>query len=215
MSIKQENLKQKIQNSLTLNETWDTLQPTDPDYMMYSPTSVGYNSTIEQKMLMQNLLIGYNAESILDIGCGRGDLYGLIQEIFGTPTNYHGIDHNPIMTDLAKKKWGLNDIQTGAYESANLPNAEWVVASGIFTERRCETEDDDLRKVFKDIDILYNKATKVVSFNLLNPINTKHHEGFLYIHPGLMLDMLIEKYKHVILRANYSNDVYSILIYKF
>ncbi len=53
-----------------------------------------------------------------------------------------------------------------------------------------------LQKLFEDIDILYNTATQVVSFNLLSPINTTHHDGFFYVHPGLMLDMLIEKYQN-------------------
>jgi ubiquinone/menaquinone biosynthesis C-methylase UbiE len=218
MKSNQQDLTEKIKNSLSSTDQsakWDTMDATDPDYMMYSPKSVGYNTTAEQKYLMQNLLIGYDGSSILDVGCGRCDLYGVIQELFGTPTNYSAIDHNPIMANIGKQKWNLENIQVGAYETANLPNAEWVVASGLFTERKCDTEDADLQKVFEDIAILYDHATKVVSFNLLNPINTTHYPGFLYIHPGLILDMLIEKYKHVSVRANYSNDVYTILIYKF
>jgi hypothetical protein len=119
------------------------------------------------------------------------------------------------MTALGEQKWGLTNINVGAFETTKLESADWVVASGIFTQRRCETEDADLRKVFNDIDILYKLANNVVSFNLLSPINTHHHEGFLYIHPGLMLDMLVEKYQNVILRHNYSNDVYTVLIYKY
>jgi hypothetical protein len=218
MQSEQRELTEKIKNSLLSNgqsEHWDTMTPDNPAYMMYSPKTVGYNTTAEQKFLMQNILVGYDGSSILDIGAGRCDLYGVIQELFGTPTSYNAIDHNPIMTELGKKKWNLETVQVGSFETAELPTAEWVVASGIFTERKCETEDKDLEKVFNDIQILYKKTTKVLAFNLLNPINTKHHDGFLYIHPGLVLDMLIEKYKHVTIRANYSNDVYTVLIYKF
>lgn len=199
----------------TNNEKWDNLQVTDKDYIMYSPRPVGYNTTAEHRFLMSNLLIGYNCESVLDIGSGRSDLYGLIVDVFGMPANYHAIDHNPVMTDIATRKWNLDAVQTGAYETAELPNAEWVIASGIFTQKRCETEDDDLQKVFNDIELLYNLSTKVVSFNLLNPINNTQHEGFLYVHPGLVLDMLIEKYQNVVVRNNYSKDVYTVLIYKF
>lgn len=218
MQSKKQELTTKIENSLISNgqsELWDKITPQDPDYMMYSPKPVGYNTISEQKFLIQNLLIGYDGSSILDIGCGRCDLYGIILELFGKPINYSAIDHNPIMTELGKKKWKLDSVQVGSYETADLPTADWVVASGIFTERKCDSEDKDLEKVFNDIHILYEKTTKVLSFNLLNPINTTHYPGFLYIHPGLVLDMLIEKYKHVSVRANYSNDVYTILIYKF
>ena len=77
-----------------------------------------------------------------------------------------------------------------------------------------KSEDDDLKKLFSDIDILYNQASLAVTFNLLNPINNTHHEGFFYVHPGLVLDMLIEKYENIILRNNYSKDIYTVTIYK-
>ena len=214
------DLTNKILDNLSsAGEQWeDVLTPTDPDYMMHSPIPVGYNTISEQRFLMQNLLIGFTGGSLLDIGCGRCDLYNVASEMAALNNViviYNAIDHNPIMTTLGEQKWGLKNIKVGAFETAKLDPHEWVVASGVFTQRRCETEQEDLTKVFSDIDILYNLANQVVSFNLLSPINTTHHEGFLYVHPGLMLDMLIEKYQHVIIRHNYSKDVYTVLIYKF
>jgi len=193
---------------------WDLLQPTDANYMLYSPNAVGYNTTAEHQFLMQNLLVGYSADrSILDIGCGRTDLANFIEDFYEQSPVYTGIDHNPVMSDIAKKKY-KRDIILGAFETTKLTKHDWVIASGVFTQRRCETENDDLKKLFNDIDILYNLCNEVVSFNLLSPINTKHHEGFLYIHPGIVIDLLIEKYQYVITRCNYSKDVYTVLINK-
>lgn len=193
---------------------WDLLQATDPDYMLYSPKSVGYNTTAEHQFLMQNLLVGYSPDrSILDIGCGRADLAEFVKDFYEESAVYTGIDHNPIMSDIAKQKYN-RDILVGAFETAKLTKHDWVIASGVFTQRRCETETDDLKKLFDDIDILYNLCNEVVSFNLLNPINTYHHEGFLYVHPGIVIDLLIEKYQYVITRCNYSKDVYTVLINK-
>lgn len=214
-------LNETILNNLTGTNSdmlrWDALQPTDADYMMYSPTPVGYNTTAEQRFLMQNLLVGFMGGSLLDIGSGRCDLYGIARDLAALNNDvvlYSAIDHNPIMTQLGEQKWGLTDVNVGAFETAKLNKHEWVVASGVFTQRRCETEDDDLRKLFTDIDTLYDLSTQVVSFNLMNPINTYHHEGFFYVHPGLVMDMLIERYQFVNVRCNYSKDVYTVLIYK-
>lgn len=211
-----------ILNNLTYTDEkmqqWDALEPTDSDYMMYSPYPVGYNTTAEQRFLMQNLLVGYSGGSLLDVGCGRCDLYGIARDLAALNNDivaYNGIDHNPIMTQLGERKWGLTDVSIGSFETAKLQPHEWVVASGIFTERRCETENEDLIKLLDNVDKLYDAATQVVSFNLLNPINTTHHQGFFYVHPGLILDMLIEKYRYVNLRNNYSPDVYTITIYKY
>lgn len=206
-----------LSNSNEDQVRYDALDASDTDYMMYSPIPVGYNTTAEQRFLMQNLLIGFAGGSLLDIGAGRCDLYGVASELAalnGDIVLYDAIDHNPIMTQLGEQKWGLTDVRVGAFETAKLDPREWVVASGVFTQRRCATEDDDLKKLFDDIDILYNLSTQVVSFNLLNPINNTHHEGFFYVHPGLVMDMLIEKYQYVTIRNNYSKDVYTVLIYK-
>ena len=206
-----------LSNSNEDQVRYDALDASDTDYMMYSPIPVGYNTTAEQRFLMQNLLSGFAGGSLLDIGAGRCDLYGVASELAalnGDIVLYDAIDHNPIMTQLGEQKWGLTDVRVGAFETAKLDPREWVVASGVFTQRRCATEDDDLKKLFDDIDILYNLSTQVVSFNLLNPINNTHHEGFFYVHPGLVMDMLIEKYQYVTIRNNYSKDVYTVLIYK-
>lgn len=220
MDVKQvtDKILQNLTNSAENYERWDALTPTDTDYLMYSPQPVGYNTTAEQQFLMQNLLVGFNGGSLLDIGCGRCDLYGVARDLAalnGDIIAYSAIDHNPVMTQLAEEKWGLSDIFVGAFETAKLHPHDWVVASGVFTQRRCQTENEDLTKLFSDIDILYTLSRQIVSFNLLNPINTTHHDGFLYVHPGLMLDMLIEKYQYVTLRNNYSRDVYTVNIYKF
>jgi len=215
--------QQDIQNKITSildapNETkqyWDALQPTDADYMLYSPKPVGYHDTNEQHYLFQNLLVGYlPTQTILDIGCGRADMCNFIDNFYEEHPAWTGIDHNPLMADLAKQKYGY-DIIIGAFETAKLNKHDWVVASGVFTQRRCDTEDKDLQKLFKDIEIMYDTAGSVVAFNLLSPINNQHHEGFFYVHPGLVMDMLIEKYRYVTIRHNYANDVYTVLIYKF
>ncbi len=81
--------KQELENQILNNlvnsdeqyQRWDALEASDEDYMMYSPRAVGYNTTAEQRFLMQNLLVGYAGGSLLDIGCGRCDLYSVAQEM--------------------------------------------------------------------------------------------------------------------------------------
>jgi SAM-dependent methyltransferase len=214
-----ENIQNKIAETLSATDTeiqrWDSLTPTDPEYMTHSPFPVGYNTTNEQRYLFQNLLVGFDpSQTILDIGCGRGDMSNFINDFFGEPAPWTGIDHNPVMADVAKQKYGY-DVLTGAFETAKLNPHDWVVASGLFTQRRCDTEDQDLQKLFKDIHQLYELANTAVSFNLLSPIGNKHHEGFFYVHPGLVMDLLIEKYRFITVRHNYSNDVYTVTIFKF
>lgn len=209
-------IQQKIERLLTQTSDYDNLTPTDPEYMMYHPSPVGYNTTNEQQYLFQNLLIGYGGGSILDIGCGRCDLYGYMSEVYNIDAlNYYGIDRNPLLVELGEKKWDLNGVKIGSFDNETLPSADWVVASGVFTERRTESDDTELIKLFNDIDLMYQKANQAVSFNLVSPIGNNIVPGFFYVHPGLALDMLIEKYKYVSLRHNYSKDIYTVTINKY
>ena len=90
----------------------------------------------------------------------------------------------------------------------------WVVAIGYFLQRRTDSTDTELIKVFDDIDKMYNLCNTAVSFNLLSPINIETQPEFFYMHPGLIMDMLIEKYQYVNIRHNYSNSMYTITIFK-
>lgn len=209
----QDKLEELISGNNEEHKRKDSLETTDPDYMLHSPTVVGYNSTSEQQYLFQNLIAGIDptVNSILDIGCGRADLYGYLLDVYGNVISYKGIDHNPIMINLAKQKYNV-DAEAVSFENLKSDTYDCVVASGVFTQRRCETEDAELVKVFQDIDKMYNLCNLSVSFNLLSPINTKLHDGFFYVHPGLIMDMLIEKYQYVSVRHNYSKDVYTVTI---
>lgn len=214
-------LQQKIEDLIAGNnplfEQWDNLNAeSDADYMLYSPQVVGYNTTTEQQYLFQNLVMGLDprTSTILDVACGRADLYGYLTEVYGKDIlGYTGVDLNPFMADLAKQKYGV-DIINSAFGAATLKPHNYVVASGFFTQRRAETEDADLSMLLVDVDAMYQLATNVVAFNLLCPINNAVHEGFFYVHPGLIMDMLIEKYQYVNIRHNYSKDVYTVTIFK-
>ncbi len=212
------DIEQKLTKIISGNEDinkYDNLKPTDDDYMIYSPHCVGYNSTSEQQYIFQNLLVGYNPEiyTILDIGCGRSDLYGYLHETYNNIISYQGLDHNPNMSTLSKQKYNI-DINLGQFGVVDLTPADWVVACGFFTIRRHESEDEDLRQLFNDVDKMYELSNNCVSFNLLSPIGNEIADGFFYVHPGLIMDMLIEKYRYVTVRNNYSNDVYTVTIYK-
>jgi len=217
-----ERLKSKIINILTNEDPdvlrYDKLQQADPDYLLNSPLVVGYNTTQEQYICFQHLLIGFNPviNSILDIGCGRGDLYKFILDFYDIKSiNYFGIDLNPLMKDIAQNKHNL-DIKTGSYENVDLNPKDWVVASRLFTEKKLKSEGDELERVLNEIDILYNISRKVVSFNILSPINNnKKQDHWNYISPSILLDILIEKYQYVTIKHNYSDFEYTIIINKY
>lgn len=216
------NLQEKLYNILSgklTNEiiVADSLTTKDPDYILNSPNAVGYESTQQQLSLFMNLITGYSPDTtILDIGAGRGDLYKFITELYEVPNiNYYGIEQNPLLCNAANDKYNLELSNSIFSIDSSLPIKDWVVASGLYFSRQCSSEDKDLEKLINEVDLMYNAANMAVSFNLLSPIGNETHDGHFYVHPGLILDILIEKYQLVSVKHNYSNSVYTVTIYKF
>ena len=195
----------------------DSLLPADPDFIKNSPKAVGFESTSEQLNLFLNLLFGYSptSDTITDVGAGRADLYGFIKDFYGVEPSYYGFEQSPLLVDAAAEKWGVSLDNRNFDEMGELPQNSWVVANAFFFQRRHDREDDDLNYLLDAVDKMYNSASIAVSFNLLSPINNEIHDGHFYVHPGLILDMLIEKYQLVTIKHNYSNSIYTVTIYKY
>lgn len=195
----------------------DALQAKDPDYLKNAPRAVGYETTQEQLSILLHILFGYSPDnSILDIGAGRGDLYNFIRDFYGAyPVDYMGIEQSPILCEIARTKYNISLKNIKFTRDTTLPKKDWVVASGLFFERKESSENKDLERLINEIDCMYNAANVAVSFNLLSPINNNLIDGQFYVHPGLIMDILIEKYQLVSVKHNYSNTVYTVTIYKF
>ena len=217
-----DKLQERILNIISGKQTaeiikLDELIATDPEYILNSPKAVGYETTQEQLSLFLNLIIGYSPDAtILDIGAGRGDLYEFLLGLYGVSTiDYFGIEQNPLLCTAAKDRYGLELSNMIFSIDSTLPMKDWIVASGLYFTRQCSSEDKDLEKLINEVDLMYNAANVAVSFNLLSPINNEIHDGHFYVHPGLILDMMIEKYQLVSIKHNYSNSIYTVTIYKF
>lgn len=214
-----EGLQERIQDLFgTKKENkFDTLSPVDDsDYLMNSPIPVGYNSVQQQQFVYQNLISGFNpvTDSVYEVECSRGDLYKFIKDLYGVDEfKYSGIDYNPIMIDLAKQKYDL-DLTNGSYETVEFPKSDWVVTSGLFSNMKHETHEEQISYTLNMIDRMYNAANKAVAFNLLCPLNTESIEGFFYVSPGEIINTLIQKYGYVNIKHDYHNSIYTIIILK-
>jgi len=120
--------------------------------------SLGWGSKFSQEKRFEILLQipGYKrGDSVLDVGCGYGDLSKYVD-------NYTGIDLRGIAIDKAKKK----------YKDANFLNCDifsitdsydWVFASGIFCFKNKWTKNTRLH-----IDKMYELSKKGTAFNFLS-----------------------------------------------
>ncbi len=133
----------------------------------HSPQAVYWSNTQIQELRFKVLTdIGIESgASVLDVGCGFGDLYSYLKRN-GTTVEYTGVELSP---DLSQKAQELNPDAT--FFCGDLfeydPTAEsfdYVLLSGALNEAL----DDDGEYAHTLINRMYQTACKAIAFNLLN-----------------------------------------------
>ena len=195
-----------VESSTEFNE-FSEIDIEDLDRLINDPQTVGWASTSEQILLFTLLTAYYDqSESILDVGCGRGDLFGFIQEKYNTTSiDYTGVDYNPNITNIATRKF--NDINVISIDILDLDvnkTYDWVVASGAFNLKDC---DDMFTYACTVVDKMIQHAQKGVAFNILTNLPDDlddETKNIFYVHDSSKwLDYLIRTYTRVALRADY------------
>ena len=106
-----------------------------------------------------------NGCTLLDIGCGYGDLKKYLDRIYCDYT-YIGIDQMPQFIDEAKKRYGdcpATYFFQSDFTTVEFPKVDYVIASGAFGYR-CQNPDFHLGMIRK----MYAAAGRAVAFNMLN-----------------------------------------------
>jgi trans-aconitate methyltransferase len=113
-----------------------------------------------------------DGRSVLDVGCGFGDLRGLLHRR-GIRCEYTGIDHMPEFISHATARYGAlpsTRFLLGDFARDLLPRADYVLASGAFGYRSSEP-DFHLRVIRK----LAGTANIALAFNMLDATKFPRH----------------------------------------
>lgn len=201
-----------------INETAEV--PADID-VYTSPELLGWNSIEEQEALFFALLLFYDPESsILDVGAGRGDLYGYMSALYQDqwdPSLYSGIDYNSYLIGLGKEKFPNANLEVGdLFTIDETVRYDWCMANGVFNLKIANYDMDEYTKLA--IDKMYAIADKGIAFNLLTSYDDSMSQEVIdAIHKfdaGEYLNYLTEKYGKVICRADYFPGDVTFFIFK-
>ncbi len=143
--------------------------------------------------------LDFNDLSVLDVGCGVGDLVGYLNNN-KINSHYYGIDLHKEMVRMAKEKFA-----TANFDCLELSEVEGkydvVVASGPFNL----LVSNNIAYVQDVIAKMYQVANKAVAFNLLSsfaPFGLRFSD-FYYYSPTEIFNYCMKKYKNVVIRHDY------------
>ena len=155
--------------------------------------------------------------SLLDFGCGASHLYEYILRNRQDYIEYSGLDLSPAFIDLSQKKfpsiryYGVDILDT----SASLPDFDYIVMNGVFTEKR-ELTFDAMLTYFKDVVAwAFNKARVAIAFNVMSPHVDWQRPDLFYLPLDTLAAFLIEDLsRDFVIRNDYGLYEYTTYVYR-
>lgn len=148
--------------------------------------------------------------SILDVGCGFGDLYGFLVNI-GLNAKYTGYDINPNLIKIAKEKhpsvcFEVKDILTDEINQ----KFDYVLSSGVFNFKLSDNKSF-IQNMFKK---MFEISTKGVAVDFMSSYVDFENEDAYYANPEEIFSYCKTLSRRVTLRHDYMPFEFAVYIYK-
>ncbi|HLA56998.1 MAG TPA: class I SAM-dependent methyltransferase [Flavobacterium sp.] len=155
--------------------------------------------------------------SILDFGCGTAHLLGYIDKHVYRKINYSGLDISQKFVDVAKGKYPKNNFYCSNIldVSNDIPNFDYIIMNGVFTEKR-ELSFDDMWQYFtKMITAVYEKCDKGFAFNVMSKNVDWERDDLFHVSYDLLAGFLCKNgMRNHVIRNDYGLYEYTVYVYK-
>lgn len=175
--------------------------------------ALGYRNLKSQTRRFEALTSAFdlNGSTVLDVGCGHGDLKGFLDRRFHDFC-YVGIDQMAEFVTQARTCYGQRPecyFCIADFTAAEMPRAEYVFASGLLGYR-CA----DSGFYFEMIQKLYAAAEKALAFNMLDGRVFPDHP-LLVGHDPIVVEQYCRRLApNVSVVQGYLDDDFTILMHK-
>lgn len=160
--------------------------------------------------IISELLGDLTGKSILDAGCGHGDLRGYFNDKY-QGLRYAGIEQVDSFLDVAVQKYGhYSDtaFYFGDFLQADIPVMDYVVACGALSYK-----NHDLDFIYKAIAKLFQNCRLGLVFNFLSKIESE--EGILVAYQAeVILDYCKTLSTNVVFKTGYCGEDWTVKISK-
>jgi SAM-dependent methyltransferase len=174
------------------------------------PQRVGYEDALQQVLYFEILAaIGFPpTASVLDVGCGRGDLYAYLLAR-GYKGHYTGLDLVPHFIKEAKQRFPGVEFRVGDVTAADLDPCEYALASGPFDYRT----PSSLERWQSAIRRMFELARCGIAWNGLATI-PEGYDGLWAQPMQAVLELCASLSPYHSLRCDYDPPHFSAYVYK-
>ncbi|ODS40529.1 MAG: SAM-dependent methyltransferase [Candidatus Altiarchaeales archaeon WOR_SM1_79] len=189
-----------------LGVDWPKIEDVDKRYeIMLDVINCNINSNTPDKI------------RLLDFGCGASHLYEYMVKHKINDIEYNGLDLSKKFINLSKKKFPFNkyyyvDILE---DDTNIPNFDYIVMNGVFTEKRNLSFDEMFDYFKKVVKKVFGKAEKGITFNVMSKQVDWEREDLFHLPLDLLADFLTKNIsRKFIIRNDYGLYEYTAYVYK-
>lgn len=176
-----------------------------------SNTALGWNDHKSQEVRFKILseIGSLDGHSVLDAGCGHGDLYPYLIKIY-PQLQYYGIEQIPRFLEVAVERYGhLPDTHfyQGDFTNPGLPSVDYTIICGSLNYR-----NSDESFVFTTIEKLFHNSRIGIGFNLLSELAEPNDFLQAWL-PGEIMNHCRKLTAHLRLVENYYGKDFTVLMY--
>jgi len=187
------------------------------EYLEHAAEAVGFENR-EQQWDTYRIIANYisKGDSVLDFGSGRGDFERFFQSEFNEPLEYIGIDMNQQLIDAGKKVYN-NEVDlacTNWFELDKEIKQDWSINIGSNNLRYdADTVRDDMTYLKDTIKSMMRHCEKGCVV-LLASHQSGIDDGLINWNAGEVLNWAQKEFGMVALDHTFSNDIFTLIIYK-
>jgi SAM-dependent methyltransferase len=154
--------------------------------------------------------------TVIDFGCGFGDLYAYIRDTISTDFKYIGIDINPNLIEVAQKRYGSQaefhvvPYEVSDYLEQHQIKADYILSSGIFNFKL----DDNIGFIESTLYVFDRFSSRGFASNFLSDKVSFQADSNFHSNPGQILEMHYKYSNNITLRNNYMPFEFSVLVNK-
>lgn len=138
--------------------------------------------------------INKNFNTLLDIGCGQGDLINFLSRNHAKIT-YKGIDVSEKMIDFAKKRFPKNNFENISFLEINKEEKyDVILAVGVFNIK-FSTKENQMNYLKNNIKKMFDMCSSSCSFTLLSRHgyeNIEEQEELFFYEPWEIMKYCLE-----------------------
>ena len=177
----------------------------------YDPRTLGW--TKGRHRLRYEILLepwSYETASVLDVGCGFGDMYAYCQDTGRAHWRYTGIDIVPALINEGRQRYPQADLRLHDMDRDGMPGKhDVIVASGVFSFRI----KDNLAYIERCCERFAKAARRGFAVNFMSPVADIRYDHLYYADPGEIMKIAARLSKRICLRHDYMPFEYTLQVH--